>query len=98
MAGSEKLDRADIEARMGTLKGWTVDGDRLTRSFEFPDFALAFGFMASVALAAERMNHHPDWSNVYNRVTIHLNSHDVGGISERDFKLAARIDALFGQM
>ncbi|MDH5171990.1 MAG: 4a-hydroxytetrahydrobiopterin dehydratase, partial [Gammaproteobacteria bacterium] len=60
----------------------------------FKDFVEAFGFMSRVALLAEAMNHHPEWSNVYNRVDIHLTSHDAGGISERDFTLANRIDRL----
>lgn len=100
---SDKRDRlsdADIQSRLETLDGWAREGDSLRRDFEFDDFAAAFGFMSAVAVAAERLNHHPDWSNSYNRVSIGLTSHDVGGLSERDFRLARRIDALhapFGQ-
>lgn len=94
MSNRERLDDAAIRAHLQQLDGWALDDARLHRQFEFADFVQAFGFMASVALAAERMNHHPDWSNVYNRVDIHLSSHDVGGLSERDFKLARTIDAL----
>jgi 4a-hydroxytetrahydrobiopterin dehydratase len=73
---------------------WALADDKLHREFAFDDFVAAFGFMTRVALLAERMDHHPDWSNVYNRVTIALNTHDVSGLSERDFKLAQAIDKL----
>jgi 4a-hydroxytetrahydrobiopterin dehydratase len=95
MTGKDRLDDAAARSRLEQLDGWTLETGRIRRSFEFDDFVQAFGFMTSVALAAERMNHHPDWSNVYNRVEINLSSHDVDGLSERDFKLAQRIDALF---
>ena len=62
----------------------------------FKDFVAAFGFMSQVALLAESMNHHPEWSNVYNRVEIALTTHDASGITERDFKLATQIEALLG--
>lgn len=77
--------------------GWALaeDGGSISREFRFRDFQQAFGFMTAVALAAERMDHHPDWSNVYNRVTVRLSSHDIGGLSDRDVRLARRIDALF---
>lgn len=69
---------------------------KLQREFLFEDFVEAFGFMSRVALIAESMDHHPDLHNVYNRVTLQLHTHDVGGISELDFELAARIDRLLG--
>jgi 4a-hydroxytetrahydrobiopterin dehydratase len=94
MTRSDRLDEAEIRARTAQLDGWKFTDGKLQRSFELDDFVHAFGFMTSVALAAERMDHHPEWTNVYNRVDIRLSSHDVKGISERDFKLAARIDAL----
>ncbi|HEX6134455.1 MAG TPA: 4a-hydroxytetrahydrobiopterin dehydratase [Longimicrobiales bacterium] len=93
----DRLSDGDIARRLGALSGWARDGDAIVKRFEFEDFARAFGFMAAVATAAERMNHHPDWSNSYNRVEIRLTSHDAGGISERDLKLAARIDELHGK-
>jgi len=74
--------------------GWTVIQGKLHRECKFPDFVHAFGFMASAALVAEAMGHHPEWSNVYNRVTIDLTTHDAGGISEKDFELAAKLDGL----
>jgi len=91
----EKLSPAEIERRLQPLPDWTVDQHKLYRQFVFKDFVEAFGFISRVALLAEAMNHHPEWSNVYNRVDIHLTSHDAGGISERDFTLAGRINRLF---
>jgi 4a-hydroxytetrahydrobiopterin dehydratase len=91
----EKLSPAEIERRLQPLPDWVVDQHKLYRQFVFRDFVEAFGFISRVALLAEAMNHHPEWSNVYNRVDIHLTSHDAGGISERDFTLAGRINRLF---
>ena len=89
-------ERAGLAAR---LPGWRlVEGrDAITRTFQHADFKAAFGFMTQVALVAERMDHHPEWSNVYNRVEITLASHDVGGLSQRDVALAAAIDQIAGQ-
>lgn len=89
-----KLEAGEITERLKSLPAWTLADDKLRRQFAFDDFVAAFGFMTRVALLAERMDHHPDWSNVYNRVTIALNTHDVAGLSERDFKLAHAIDKL----
>lgn len=77
-------------------RGWALadDGKAIERRLVFKDFGQAFGFMAAVALACERADHHPDWRNVYNRVDIRLSSHDVGGLTDRDVKLARRIDSL----
>ncbi len=96
MALSPKLSERDIRERAAALPKWSVQGGKLHREFKFKDFVRAFGFMSSVAILAEKRNHHPDWSNVYDRVTIDLHSHDVGGLSQRDFDLAAAIDALSG--
>jgi 4a-hydroxytetrahydrobiopterin dehydratase len=90
----ERLDEATVTSRLQELADWSLDEGRLHRTIEFADFVHAFGFMTRVALIAEKMNHHPDWWNSYRTVRIHLVSHDVNGISERDFTLAARIDAL----
>jgi 4a-hydroxytetrahydrobiopterin dehydratase len=89
-----KLEDAEIAARMGTLTGWSLRDGKLHRELRFDGFVAAFGFMTRVALIAERMDHHPEWSNVYNRVVIDLQTHDVSGLSERDFKLAHAIDTL----
>lgn len=90
----ERLSDDEVQRRLGRLGGWSLDDGKLHRVIEFDDFVQAFGFMSSVALVAERMNHHPDWSNSYRTVRIDLVSHDVGGLSERDFRLAERIEAL----
>ncbi|HEX2167616.1 MAG TPA: 4a-hydroxytetrahydrobiopterin dehydratase [Longimicrobiales bacterium] len=96
MSRRDRISDTDIAGRVEQLDGWTLDEGRLHRRLEFEDFVQAFGFMSSVALIAERMNHHPDWSNAYKTVEIHLSSHDVDGLSERDFELAAQINALRG--
>ena len=92
---AKKLNQADIEKHLGELDGWQVDNEGfLAKPFQFGNFVEAFGFMSSVALLAEKMDRHPNWSNVYNRVHIQLSTHDAGGLTNRDFKLAAAIDAL----
>jgi 4a-hydroxytetrahydrobiopterin dehydratase len=92
--GVEPLSPAAIEERLEALPDWTLEQQKLYRKFVFEDFNSAFGFMTRVALVAEAMNHHPEWSNVWNRVEIHLTTHDAGGLSALDFQLAARIDGL----
>jgi 4a-hydroxytetrahydrobiopterin dehydratase len=79
---------------MASLPGWTVVEGHLRRELSFGDFSEAFAFMTRVALIAERHDHHPDWSNVYNRVTIDLWTHDVGGVTESDVKFAQAVSAL----
>jgi len=73
---------------------WTLTADRMTRQLVFRDFVEAFGFISQVALLAETRGHHPNWSNVYNRVSIELTTHDLGGLSDLDADLATAIDAL----
>ena len=92
----EKLDEAARRDLPVTLPDWRlVEGrDAIRRSFRFRDFSEAWGFMARVALLAEAQDHHPEWSNVWNRVEILLSTHDAGGLSARDVKLARAIDAL----
>jgi 4a-hydroxytetrahydrobiopterin dehydratase len=92
----EPLDAAGRAALAATLPQWTpVEGrDAIRRSFRFRDFSEAWGFMARVALLAEAQDHHPEWSNVWNRVEITLTTHDAGGLSARDVRLAQAIDAL----
>ena len=86
---------ADQRASLSeTLASWTLESDQLTRTFLFKDFVEAFGFMSRVALLAESRSHHPNGSNVYNRVTIELTTHDLGGLSDLDIELAAAIDQL----
>jgi 4a-hydroxytetrahydrobiopterin dehydratase len=93
-----RLTDDEIAAVLPGLPGWSLDGDRtgIVRSFKFGTFVEAFGFMTKVALLAEKADHHPEWSNVYNRVEIRLSTHDCGGLSKRDMALAAKIDALLG--
>lgn len=88
------LDAGQIQAALAGLPGWQLHEGRLRREFRFADFSAAFAFMTRVALLAERMNHHPDWSNVYQRVTIELHTHDAGGVTGRDVDMARRIGEL----
>ena len=94
MAERRKLTDAEIEQHLAQAPSWSVEDGKLRRAFQFNSFVEAFGFMCSVALAAEKLDHHPEWFNVYNRVVIDLNTHDVGGISPVDFELASRINEL----
>lgn len=90
------LTTAEIAALPERLPAWSLQDGKLHRQFRFADFSAAFGFMARVALAAEQLGHHPEWSNVWNRVVIDLTTHDTGGLSQLDVELARRIDALVG--
>ena len=92
-----KLSKQEIAAGLCKLDGWSVVKGNLHRVFEFKDFKQAFGFMKRVALAADRMDHHPDWSNAYNKVTVDLSTHSVGGLTENDFVLAGKIQTIHGQ-
>lgn len=93
---AKPLTPAQIAALGGELPAWTLRQGKLHRELRFADFSAAFGFMARVALAAEALGHHPEWCNVWNRVTINLTTHDTGGLSDLDVELARRIDALHG--
>ena len=90
---------AEMPAGLSDLltQGWVLraDAKAISRSLAFKDFGQAFGFMTAVALAAERLDHHPDWTNRYNRVEISLSSHDVEGLTGRDVRLARKIDSLY---
>ena len=90
----KRLDTTEVDRRVREHPGWALMAGKLERTLRFGDFQSAFGFMASVALAAEKMNHHPEWFNVYDTVRIQLITHDVGGVSENDFQLVHQIDAL----
>jgi 4a-hydroxytetrahydrobiopterin dehydratase len=96
MTRPARLSESEIAERLERLEGWSLSGDRLHREYTFPSFQEAFGFMSAVALVAESMDHHPEWSNVYARVTIDLSTHDAGGITALDFTLAARCEQLAG--
>ena len=87
-----KLTPDEITAALAGVPDWTLNGDGIDRRYVFADFIQAFGFMARVALLAEKADHHPEWTNVYNKVDIRLTTHDAGGLSTRDFALARAID------
>ncbi len=90
----KKLNDKDALKELNKLNSaWKLDNKRIFRKFEFKDFVEAFSFMTSVAIIAEKQNHHPDWTNSYNNVKISLTSHDLGGLSKKDFELASEIDA-----
>ena len=89
-----RLRPEEITAGLDRLDGWRLENGKLVREFVFADFVEAIGFMMRCAIWAERLNHHPEWRNVYRTVTVELVTHDVGGISERDFKLARAINEL----
>ncbi len=94
MTRPARLTEADIAERLTRLSGWSLAGGRLRREFKFKDFSEAFGFMARAALVAEKLDHHPDWSNVWNRVTVELSTHDAGGLTALDFELAEAMNGL----
>ena len=94
----KKLDDAALQALPQTLPAWRLQPERgglIAREFRFPDFVQAFGFMTRVALLAEKLDHHPEWSNVYGRVSIVLTTHDISGLSTRDLELARLIDQAY---
>ena len=93
---SGKLTAAALTEALAGLDGWSVaDGrEAIVKTYRFDDFNAAFGWMSRVALKAERMDHHPEWFNVYNRVDVALTSHDAGGVTSRDIELAAFLDSL----
>jgi 4a-hydroxytetrahydrobiopterin dehydratase len=92
-----RLDHDQAEIKLTEVPGWGLAGGALHRELEFHDFVEAFGFMAMVALAAEKLNHHPDWSNSYNRVVIDITSHADGGITDTCFALAAAVNKALGE-
>ncbi len=89
-----RMSEEEIEAGLREVPGWGVREGQLERTFTFDNFVRAFGWMASVALEAEAMNHHPEWTNVYRTVTARLSTHDAGGITRLDFELAKKMSAL----
>ena len=94
MAG--KLTEVERQSALATLAGWRFDAtaNALVKEFKFPNFVEAFGFMARAALLVQAADHHPDWSNSYNRVTIGLSTHDAGGVTAKDVELAGKVEAL----
>ncbi len=93
-----KLEAPELDQRLRDLPLWSLANGKLHREYRFADFTHAFAFMAACATVAEAMNHHPEWFNVWNRVVVDLTTHDAGGISVKDFDLAARMEALAGKL
>jgi 4a-hydroxytetrahydrobiopterin dehydratase len=90
------LTTAEISAALAGLPGWTFERDALAKNFQFKNFREAMAFMVRAAFEAEAMNHHPEWTNVYNRVAVRLNTHDAGGkVTAKDVELAGRIEKAF---
>ncbi|MBX3161302.1 MAG: 4a-hydroxytetrahydrobiopterin dehydratase [Deltaproteobacteria bacterium] len=91
---SQRLSAEEVSVRLRELPSWVVQDGKLHREYRFADFVAAFGFMTSAALIAEKLNHHPEWFNVWNKVIVDLTTHDAGGISPLDFELAAAMEKL----
>jgi 4a-hydroxytetrahydrobiopterin dehydratase len=94
----QTLSAGDLNSALQQLAGWTVQAGKLHRDYKFSDFAHAFGFMATAAVLIEKRNHHPEWLNVYNRVTVDLTTHDAGGITEKDVELARLLESIAAQL
>jgi 4a-hydroxytetrahydrobiopterin dehydratase len=92
---AQKLNEQELNTRLQQLSGWEIRNQKLHREFKFADFAHAFGFMTTAAVLIEKMNHHPEWFNVYNRVSIDLTTHDAGGITQKDVELARLLDSIY---
>jgi len=90
----KKMTDGEVATAMAELPSWSVQDGKLHRDYKFSDFPHAFGFMATAAPAIEKMDHHPEWSNVYNRVTVDLSTHDAGGITHKDFSLAKLLEGI----
>lgn len=88
----------EIQLKLKDHSEWSLKDKKLHRDFQFKDFKQAFAYMTKVADIAERMNHHPEWFNVYNRLSIELTTHDAGGISEKDFELATQLDQIYAKI
>lgn len=93
----QKLSPQELDSVSSEI-GWTVRDGKLHRDFKFSDFAHAFGFMTTAAILIEKMNHHPEWSNVYNRVSVDLVTHDAGGITSNDVELAKLLNGIAGKL
>ena len=98
MAAPQKLSQQDLESVLPRLPGWTIREGKLFREYRFSDFAHAFGFMATAAVLIEKRNHHPEWSNVYNRVQVELITHDAGGITQSDVELAELLEQIAAKL
>ena len=92
-----KLSGDELQEELKALTNWEIVEESLQREFKFENFIEAFAFMTKLAFVAERLNHHPEWSNVYNKVKVRLTTHDVGGISHLDFDLAQAANRYYGE-
>lgn len=99
-AKTQALTPEDARARVRELDGWSLaeTGDGIDKRYQFQDFSQAFAFMTRAALVAEKLDHHPDWRNVYNRVHVRLSTHDAGGLTDRDFAFAAALDRIIAEI
>ena len=97
MTTRAKLSADEIKTELGNLSGWSGDGSAIAKTFTFRDFNEAFGFMTRAALVAEKMDHHPDWKNVYKTVEVTLSTHDAGGVTALDMTLAGQMDKIAGK-
>lgn len=95
---AKRLSDADINVNLQALSGWSLQDEKLEREFKFADFVQAFAFMSDVAMEAERINHHPEWFNVYNKVKVQLTTHDASGITDLDFSLAHKMNEIAGEL
>lgn len=98
MAAARKYNEEELQSVVTKLPGWEIRHGKLHREFQFLDFAHAFGFMATAAVLIEKKNHHPEWANVYNRVTVDLTTHDAGGVTHRDVELAETLDKIAAKL
>ncbi len=92
------MTEAEIHSALKELKDWSLAQGKLHREYKFADFVHAFGFMATSAIAIEKMNHHPEWFNVYNKVIVDLSTHDAGGVTAKDVELAKLLDGFAGKL
>ena len=95
MNESKKLSSLEVEERLKSLEGWSLNQGKLYKEYKFKDFVTAFAYMTKVAEIAEQRKHHPEWFNVYDTLRVYLATHDVGGISQQDFDLANQMESLY---
>jgi len=95
---AQKLSLDALQTALKELPGWSIQNEKLHRDYRFPNFAHAFGFMAIAAVEIEKRNHHPEWLNVYNRVTVDLTTHDSNGISQKDLDLARLLEGISAKL
>ncbi len=94
MASQARIPSEELRSAIAGLPGWKLAGEKLHREYQFDDFVHAFGFMATAAVMIEALGHHPEWSNVYNRVTVDLTTHDAGGVTSKDLDLARKLEEI----